>query len=96
MIVRSVNVGTGDKAGYAWFAGEVVDTNNSEWMGDWVSFQVQDNGQGGNATTTDRLWGAFADSKEAALATVTDKDIPSTNGIDSAEYSITSGNLQVQ
>ena len=42
--VRSVSVGTGTgvDAGkpQAWFAGEVVDTNNAEWMGDWVSYQV--------------------------------------------------------
>ena len=65
-------------------------------MGDWVSYKVQDNGQGGTATTTDKLWGAFADSQAAAIATVTGKDVPSTGGNDSAEYSITSGNLQVQ
>jgi hypothetical protein len=92
MVVRAVNVAGTD----AWFAGEVVDTNRSDWMSDWVSFQVQDNGQGGTATTTDKLWGAFADSEAAALATVTGKAIPSTDGNPSAEYSITSGNLQVQ
>jgi hypothetical protein len=91
LAVRAVNVANTE----AWFAGEVVDTNRSDWTGDWASFQVQDNGQGGTATTTDKLWGAFADSQTAALATVTDTDIPSTGGIDSAEYSITSGNLQV-
>ena len=45
-----MGTGTGVDAGkpQAWFAGEVVDTNNAEWMGDWVSYQVQDNGTPGH------------------------------------------------
>ena len=90
--VRAVNVAGNE----AWFAGEVVDTNRSEWMGKWVSFKVQDNGQGGTAIAKDKLWGAFADSQTAALATVTGKTLPKTGNTESAEYAITSGNLQVQ
>jgi len=59
---------------------------------------VQDNGQGASTPDrpADKLWGAFADSQAAALATVAGKTIPSTGGTESAAYSITSGNLQVQ
>ena len=85
----------------AWFAGYVVDTNQADWMGDWGSFKVQDNGQGqstinpDNTITPDKLWGAFADNQQAALGVVTGHTIPKTGDNESLEYSITSGNLQV-
>ena len=89
MVVKSVSVA----GNQAWFAGQVVDTNVADWMGLWGSFQVEDGVESENKQ--DKFWGAFADSEADARADVTGQLVPSTGSTFSAEYLITSGNLQV-
>jgi hypothetical protein len=87
MVVRSVSV----LGAEAWFAGDVVDSNRADWMGNWVSIKVQDGGESG--INADKLRGAFSNQTEALLD-VEQHRIPST-GNESPEYSVSSGNLQV-
>jgi opacity protein-like surface antigen len=69
----------------------IVDTNRADWMGNWVSIEVQDGGESG--INADKLRGAFSNQTEALLD-VEQHRIPST-GNESPEYSVSSGNLQV-
>jgi hypothetical protein len=72
-------------------AASAMDTNRADWMGNWVSIEVQDGGESG--INADKLRGAFSNQTEALLD-VEQHRIPST-GNESPEYSVSSGNLQV-